>query len=341
MRTVARLSSLLEARYLGAFLRSKGIENEVDEEAQVWVYEEDDLILAKQWVGDYLLDSRIQDSLATDLHIQKKEAVGVWKRGKEVADHFSKFQAIPGIITKIVLVLCIALFAIDELGIEIPSSRDPFRNVPFGRYTEIERGLMFDIPRHPRAYWRGFYAKALAQKQIVSTEFWTFHRPMFEKIQQGEIWRLFTPALLHGGLVHIAFNLLWLHVLGRQMEERLGAFRYLLFILVTGIAGNVSQYLMSGFQFVGLSGVICGMVAFVWVRQQLAAWEGYDLQRSTFNFLATFILGVAALQALSFVMEMSGQRGLPIGIANTAHIMGAVAGGALGSLQFFSWKNTQ
>ena len=41
--------------------------------------------------------------------------------------------------------------------------------------------------------------------------------PMFTKIKELEIYRLFTPALLHIGLLHILFNMLWLFYLGKQM----------------------------------------------------------------------------------------------------------------------------
>ncbi len=47
-------------------------------------------------------------------------------------------------------------------------------------------------------------------------------------VENGEYYRLFTVALLHGGLWHLAFNLLALYALGTPLENYFGKGRYLL-----------------------------------------------------------------------------------------------------------------
>ena len=89
--------------------------------------------------------------------------------------------------------------------------------------------------------------------------------------------------------------MIWLAVLGRQMELRLGGFRYLLFILITGIISNIVQYMMSGPNFLGYSGILCAMLSFIWVRQKKAAWEGYVLQDSTMGFMLLFLITIAVI----------------------------------------------
>jgi GlpG protein len=152
------------------------------------------------------------------------------------------------------------------------------------------------------------------------------------------VWRLFTPCLLHANIIHILFNLLWFMILGKLIEFRLGIARYLLLIVAVGIFSNTAQYLMSGAEFLGISGVLCGMIAFIWMRQRCAAWEGYELQPGTFAFFMFFILTMAAIQFLSFVLEFYNGTTLSVGIANTAHLSGALAGFILGRMKFFSWK---
>jgi len=188
------------------------------------------------------------------------------------------------------------------------------------------------------SWWKGIYqplAEAFKQQSLGPLH---FSAPMFEKVQQGEVWRLFTPALLHGSLLHILFNMLWLVVLGKQIEKRVKGKRYLLFILITGIVSNTAQYLMSGANFVGISGVLCAMFAFIWVRLKIAPWEGYQLQQSTITLLSIFILAMFFLQLYAFFSEVTGGAVTSLRIANTAHLTGVFSGLVLGRLPFFSWK---
>lgn len=180
--------------------------------------------------------------------------------------------------------------------------------------------------------WMGIYDRLvdhLRQKEQPVI----YSGPAAEDLSNGELWRLFTPAFLHFDFLHIFFNLLWFILLGNQIEHRIGSIRYLLMIAVIALVSNVSQYLMSGPFFMGLSGIICGMAAFIWARQQIAPWEGYLLNRLTLVFLAIFVVGMFALQILFFFLQVFGNFNLTIGIANTAHIMGGVVGYGLGRIR--------
>lgn len=185
-------------------------------------------------------------------------------------------------------------------------------------------------------YWEGYYNHLLAYFKNIEPP--NTH-PLFEKIKEGEIWRLFTPCLIHASFLHILFNMMWLIVLGKQMEERLNTRRYMLFILIVGIFSNTCQYLMGGPNFLGFSGVVCGMVAFIYVRQKIAPWEGYPLDLSTSLFVLYFILALLGIQLVSFYMEVNHNTSFSPGIANTAHLTGAVMGALLGALPFFRKSN--
>ncbi len=277
-----------------------------------------------------------------------------------------------GVVTLYLLILCGIIFGLDQLT--TPSLEQIPPSIPYIAVfsSPIKKELLYDYPQafeiidkiakaygkdklqniddlppqgkflleqfYHTPYWQGLYEKIVLHLKNLQKQ-WDFNAPMFEKIRQGEIWRLFTPSLMHYDIFHIFFNMIWLIVLGRQMEQCMGKWKYLLFIILTGIFSNTCQYLMTGVNFVGFSGVLCAMLTFIWVRQRKAAWEGYQLQGATFAFIAIFILAMFALQTASFFLEVYGDLSLSPGIANTAHLSGAVLGFILGHFNFFAWKN--
>jgi membrane associated rhomboid family serine protease len=62
---------------------------------------------------------------------------------------------------------------------------------------------------------------------------------------KNEYWRLFTAMFLHGGLIHIAFNMYALYLGGSFLEALAGKGKYLAIYLVAGVAGNVAVYVLA------------------------------------------------------------------------------------------------
>ena len=74
---------------------------------------------------------------------------------------------------------------------------------------------------------------------------------------------ILTSMFLHGGILHIAGNLLYLFIFGAAVEWRLGSRRYVLFYLVSGIAAAVATILISpesDVPVIGASGSIAGVL---------------------------------------------------------------------------------
>lgn len=187
-------------------------------------------------------------------------------------------------------------------------------------------------------FWKGYYNQLVNRFNKKKERHPQQAAPLFEKIRQGEVWRIFTPCLLHYNSLHLFFNMIWLAILGKPMEKRLGIGRYSIFILITGIVSNTCQYLMGGPNFLGFSGVLCGMLTFIWSRLRYAAWEGYPLQKASINFTLFFILMMFGIQFISFFIEIYSNVSLSPGIANTAHLSGAFCGLVFGRMNYFSIK---
>jgi GlpG protein len=182
--------------------------------------------------------------------------------------------------------------------------------------------------------WKGFYDLIVHRPTGEAGSIKSI--PMFEKIKEGEVWRLVTPIVLHHDFLHILFNMAWLWILGRQIEDRIKRLRMILLIVTIGVVSNVAQYLMSGPFFLGFSGVVIGMAGFIWMRQKIAPWEGYPLQRSTLIFILMFIGAIFVLEFVTFALEVANVISLSPNIANTAHIVGGLVGVLLGRLPLFA-----
>jgi membrane associated rhomboid family serine protease len=72
---------------------------------------------------------------------------------------------------------------------------------------------------------------------------------------------IFTSMFVHGGLLHIGGNMLYLWIFGRNVEGSMGHGRFVVFYLVCGMAGAAAQYLQdpaSAVPMVGASGAVAG-----------------------------------------------------------------------------------
>ncbi len=81
-----------------------------------------------------------------------------------------------------------------------------------------------------------------------------------EAIAAGEVWRLLTPMLLHGSLMHIGFNMYALFIFGPRLERYYGHWRYLVIYLLAAFSGNVVSYAFSPAVSVGASTAIYGLL---------------------------------------------------------------------------------
>lgn len=145
---------------------------------------------------------------------------------------------------------------------------------------------------------------------------------------------IFTSMFMHGGLVHLAGNMLFLWIFGNNVEDAMGHGRFLVFYALCGVAAVFAQVLPnpgSVVPMVGASGAISGvlgayMLLYPRARVLLGMPMGFVIVQLG-RFPAVWVLaGWFVLQLVFSVFgpRMSGETGG--GIAFGAHIGGFVAG---------------
>lgn len=149
-------------------------------------------------------------------------------------------------------------------------------------------------------------------------------RPGLHEILQGQVWRLITPIFIHFGFLHLIFNMLWLKDLGSMIEFRQSAKILLAQVVVMGVLSNLAQYAVSGPTFGGMSGVVYGLLGYIWIRGKLDPTSGLFLHK-------TIVIWMLVWFALCWT-------GLIGNVANTAHAVGLLSGIAWGYLSASVFK---
>jgi membrane associated rhomboid family serine protease len=142
---------------------------------------------------------------------------------------------------------------------------------------------------------------------------------------------LITSQFLHGGVLHVGGNMLYLWIFGDNVEDRLGHVRFLVFYLFAGIAAAMLQILFNPFStvpMIGASGAIAGVMGAYFVL--------YPHSRVLTVVFLLFILDVVEIPAIFFlgvwfVMQLLngvGSIGVSMGggTAFWAHVGGFVVG---------------
>jgi len=136
-------------------------------------------------------------------------------------------------------------------------------------------------------------------------------------------WTFVTYMFLHGNLLHLAFNLLMLYMVGPPVEDRVGGRAFIGYYLLCGLGGAALSFLMTQVvrvpgPMVGASGAILGVaLAFAWYWPDHPFFVFPLPQPIPAKWLVTFLV------ALDLVLAW---RGLSDGVAHLAHLGGVAAG---------------
>jgi membrane associated rhomboid family serine protease len=143
---------------------------------------------------------------------------------------------------------------------------------------------------------------------------------------------VFTSMFMHGGWLHLGFNMLFLWIFGDNVEDSMGHARYLIFYLVCGVAAALAQAFVSPgstIPMVGASGAISGVLGaylLLHPRATVRTVIFLGIFVTMMHLPALIVLGLWFLmQLVSAAFSNSGEAG----VAFWAHVGGFVAGMAL------------
>ncbi|MCI8575546.1 MAG: rhomboid family intramembrane serine protease [Bacilli bacterium] len=125
------------------------------------------------------------------------------------------------------------------------------------------------------------------------------------------IFRLVTSAFLHGGFLHLLFNMYALFIIGTQVENYVGKGKFIAIYLISAISGNLMSCIFGSSVSVGASGAIFGLLGAL-------LYFGYHYRLYLGSVLKNQIIPLIALNLiLGFIMS---------GVDNAAHIGGLIGG---------------
>ena len=209
---------------------------------------------------------------------------------------------------------------------------NPVRIVPFVTYAVVLLCLLVFV-------WQSSLSPPVQQRVILSLG-------LIPAVLFGEavlppvldlvppVATVFTSMFLHGGILHLGGNMLFLWIFSDNVEEALGHGRFLLFYLACGVAAALAQALpdaSSEIPMIGASGAVSGVLGaylLLYPRARVLVMVpiGFVLQAARLPAVAVLSLWFV-LQLISSLLA-SGEGG----IAFRAHLGGFVAGMVLVTL---------
>ena len=146
----------------------------------------------------------------------------------------------------------------------------------------------------------------------------------------NEWWRLITPTFLHFSITHLVFNCLWIYILGQRIEKLDGLSVFLFIFILTGILSNTGQFFWTQqYLFGGLSGSVYGLLGYCFIIELDGRHGRYGLPEALYLFMFIWLL-VGFTGVLSFFGFGN--------VANTAHLVGMIAGFIIGLITKYSLK---
>ena len=151
-------------------------------------------------------------------------------------------------------------------------------------------------------------------------------------LRPDDYWPFLTSLFVHGGWWHILGNMWFLWIFGDAVEERMGAWRFLVFYLLCGLAAGLTNSLInadSTVPAIGASGAIAGVMGaymILYPRARVVVLIPVFIIPFFFDLSAFFVIGFwFTLQLFSGMLALLGPASTG-GIAWWAHVGGLVAG---------------
>ncbi len=316
MRYLHTIQGRTKLETFTAYLLTQGIETNAEELSreedtwELWVRDEDQVEISKQELDAFLKDSsnpKYADAVRKAQELQRqrqqkaKEVAKLIRRPPNISPAVGGRRKIPP-LTMTLVVLCIAVGILTNFGLATTNAttKSIAEELQFIDYLTWKAE-----PNNPAA-----------------------------RVMMGEVWRIVTPIFLHGGPIHLIFNLIMLVQLGRIVETFEGTWRFSFIVLIIAIASNLLQgltpeqpfgleylsFLGGSPLFVGISGVVFGIFGFLWIKSSLRPDLGISLHPVSVIIMIGWL-------CFGFLMHDSELR-----MANLCHLGGLLSGMFLGMI---------
>jgi GlpG protein len=295
MRLIGTLDDESTARRFGDFLYVQGIENELEHQSGnswgVWINDEDKIQGAAALLTTFRqnpTDPMYRSQARNAAQLRAEEEKGEEEHRKRVRNRRHLFRPLTpygfGPLTFALIVVSATVFIMSNYGPNDTPSMSLF-------ITDFTQPGYSSLP----------------------------------EIRHGEIWRLITPIFIHFGILHILFNMLWLRDLGSMIEGRQSTLHLAVIVVVIAACSNLAEfYIGHTASFGGMSGVVYGLLGYIWIRGKCDPGSGLFLHSST-----------VIMMLIWFFACLSGLLGQ---IANTAHAVGLIMGMAWGYLSSLRYR---
>lgn len=199
---------------------------------------------------------------------------------------------------------------------------NPSRNTPYVTWALIALNVLIFIGTWP----------LFTDERALMSFFGDWAMIPAEVSGQGEYYTMLTSMFLHGGVMHLVGNMLFLYIYGDNIEDQMGPIPYLLFYLACGFAAAFAHLITnagSNVPTVGASGAIAGVMgAYILLFPKAKI----DILFFLVIFIRVFTLPAFLVLGFWMVSQFISGFSTPTGgggVAYWAHIGGFVAGVAL------------
>lgn len=135
-----------------------------------------------------------------------------------------------------------------------------------------------------------------------------------DSAQYADVWRFFSHAVVHLSFTHILFNLTYWLIFATMIEKNNGSTKVLMLFVSIALISGIVQNFFSGPAFFGLSGVVYGVLGYVYVMSRFDRRQRYRLPG---GFIYMLLVGIA----VGFIGPL-----VDLHFGNAAHISGLAVG---------------
>jgi len=294
MRKIGTIEKAGLAVVFSDYLYSKGMANAIEPASgdvrEIWIHDEDAVERGREALARFLADPTAPEfvtagTVAAERRRQERRQETAFSRTIH-GRNTNLYRGFPRGMTMVRLLIILSLVATIFGGLGSGSRLTQVLSIT--EYTVDQGRLLFD--------------------------------PSLPEIARGQFWRLITPVFMHAalaagygyGILHLLFNVLWLRDLGGMLEKAQGPLGLLAKVLLIGVVSNLFQFASGGPAFGGMSGVVYGLLGYIWLRGRLDLTSGLYVSSQTMLMMIFW-----------FFLCLTGEMGK---IANAAHAGGLLSG---------------